>query len=462
VIGKLLKPEIQEMIETGNLKDLRHALEVWTPPELADLLEELPAEDRVVVFRLLPRELATETFEYLESDVQQQLIEDLASERERLASLLNDLSPDDRTALFEELPGPVAQRLLTILSPAEREVTLRLLGYPEDSIGRLMTPDYLAVREDWTVQQVLDYIRRYGRESETLNVVYVVDSAGKLVDDLRIRDILLADPNTPVSELMDGHVVSLKATDDEEAAVQVFSEYDLVALPVTDSQGILLGIVTVDDVLDVAEEAATEDMQKLAAVEALEEPYMDTPLRTLVRKRVRWLIILLVCEMFTAAVIAHYEKELNKVTFLAFFIPLILSSGGNSGSQAATLVIRAMAVGEIELNDWWKVLRRELLSGLSLGAILGVIGVALVGVREIMAGGDGGHFWHLVGSTIGLSLVGVVSLGTLAGSMFPFILKRLGADPAASSTPFVATFLDVAGLATYFTVATLILRGTML
>ncbi|HUO87203.1 MAG TPA: magnesium transporter, partial [Thermoanaerobaculia bacterium] len=428
---------------------------------------ELDEDEDAVAFRLLPRDLATDVFEYLPHDKQVAVVEAMADERGRLAELLNDLAPDERTAFLEELPGSVAQRLLTLLSPRERRIAVMLLGYPEDSVGRLMTTDYVAVRPEWTARQALEHVRRFGKDSETLNVIYVVDGAWRLVDDLRLREVLLADPETSIEELMDRRFAVLTATDDQETAVGAFRDYDRVALPVTDSHGTLLGIVTHDDVLDVAEEEATEDIHKIGGSEALEEPYLDTPFPTLVQKRAKWLVVLFFGEMLTATAMGAYADEIHRAVVLALFVPLIISSGGNSGSQAATLVIRALAVGELVLADWWRVARRELLSGLSLGGILGAIAVVRVVVVELAARASGeagvyGEAMLPVAVTLGITLVGVVLLGTLAGSMLPFLMQRLGADPATSSAPFVATLVDVAGLLIYFSVAVVVLRGTLL
>jgi magnesium transporter len=340
-------------------------------------------------------------------------------------------------------------------------VAVRLLGYPEDTIGRLMTPDYLAVRSDWTVKQVLDHIRAHGRDSETLNVIYVVDEKGRLVDDLRIRQLLVAPTEAKVADISDGKFASLRASDDQESAIAVFQAYDRVALPVTDSQGVLLGIVTVDDVLDVASEEATEDIHKIGGTEALDEPYMATSLLSLVKKRAKWLVVLFIGEMFTATAMGWFEKEIARAVVLALFVPLIISSGGNSGSQASTLVIRAMALGEVTLRDWWRVVGREIQCGLLLGAILGLIGLLRIAVWQGLFDLYGAH-WQLVALTVAAALVGVVLWGTLAGSMLPFVLKALGLDPAVSSAPFVATLVDVTGLVIYFTVALLLLRGTLL
>jgi magnesium transporter len=330
-----------------------------------------------------------------------------------------------------------------------------------------MTPDFIAVQEDWTVQQVLDYVREHGQDSETLNVIYVVDERGKLIDDIRMREFLLKPLAHRVRELMEKTFVSLSVTDSQQDALNVFRKYDRTALPVVDSNGILVGIVTIDDMLDVAEAEATEDIQKFGGMEALEEPYMRIPLWRMVRKRAGWLVILFLGETLTATAMANYQEELAKALVLALFLPLIISSGGNSGSQASTLMIRAMALGEVTLRDWWRVMSREVQAGLALGLILGTIGIirvggwAIVGEQYLHRQPYGPH-WPLVAITVGIALVGVVLWGTLSGSMLPFILRRAGADPAASSAPFVATLVDVTGLVIYFSIALLIMRGAML
>ncbi|MBM4267191.1 MAG: magnesium transporter [Deltaproteobacteria bacterium] len=459
MLGQLLAPEIEEYLTRRDFAGLRDALSRLDTPEIADLVGELPSEQRALVFRILPRMLATETFEYLEPEPQKDLVATLA--QEQVAALLNNMSPDDRTALLEELPAAVTRSLLNRLTTEERKVASWLLGYPEDSIGRLMTPDYVAVEADWTVERVLEHIRQHGQDRETLDVIYVIDPGGKLVDDLRIRELLLARPETRIGDLSDHHFVVLKATEDQEAAVDVFQEYDRVALPVTDSDGVLIGIVTVDDVLDVAEEEATEDIQKIGGSEPLADPYLETPVWSLIQKRARWLILLFLGEMLTASAISYYEVELTHAVVLALFIPLIISSGGNSGSQTATFVIRAMALGEVQLRDWRRVLWRELRSGLALGIVLGLIGMLRIAIWEQAFGAYGPH-WMRIGITIGIALVGVVLCGTLSGSMLPFLMRRLGQDPAASSTPFVATLVDVTGILIYFTVASLVLSGTLL
>src|SRR5258706_360820 len=343
----------------------------------------------------------------------------------------------------------------------ETTVASQLLGYGEDSVGRLMTPDFVRIRPQWTVERALDHIRRYGKDSETMSMVYVIDENDKLIDDLRIRQILLATPKMLVSDLMDSRFVSLKATDHRETAVEVFKDADLIALPVTDTEDVLLGIVTVDDILDVAEQEATEDIQKIGGSEALDEPYMKIAISKMVQKRATWLIILFLSEMLTATAMSRYEDEIAKAVVLSIFVPLVISSGGNSGSQASTLIIRAMALGEVKLRDWWNVMRREILSGLSLGGILGVIGFIRISTWHYLFNSYGDH-WFLLAVTVGLALIGIVLWGSLTGSMLPFLLRRAGLDPATSSAPFVATLVDVSGLIIYFSVAALILHGTLL
>ena len=451
--------ELAEVVRARDYSRLRDMVRNQPPSDLAALLAELPLEEQVLVFRLLPRKDAAATFEYLETEPREELLRAMA--KEDVAALLNDMAPDDRTMFLEELPATVTRELLALLSPKERAVALTLLGYPEGSIGRLMTPHYVAVREDWTVQQVLDHVRAYGRDSETLNVIYVIDERGLLIDDIRIREFLLTSTTSPVTELMDRRFVALKATDDEQTAVAAFKQYDRSALPVTDSAGMLIGIVTVDDVLDVVEATATKDIQRIGGVEALDEPYMQVAFLSMIRKRAGWLTALFLGEMLTATAMGAFEREIERAVVLALFVPLIISSGGNSGSQASTLVIRALALGEVTLIDWWRVIRREFAAGMALGAILGLIGFLRISVWSAFSTIYGEH-WLLVAITVGVSLLGIVLWGTLVGSLLPFVLRRLGFDPATSSAPFVATLVDVTGLIIYFTVALIVLRGTLL
>ncbi len=460
MIGNPLLPEIRELIEQRNFSALQRIFNDWLPVDLAELISDLPESEQGILFRLLQKDIATETFEYLDFDSQQHLLTALT--KKDVTHILNSMSADDRTALLEELPGTVVQELLKLLSFKEFKIAKTLLAYAEGSVGRLMSPDYLSVKKDWDINQVLDYIRTYGHESETLNVIYVVDDNGKLKGELLARALLLSAPEKKVSEIIDeDKMITLTAAQDQADALDAFKRYDSVALPVVDSNGYLIGVVTVDDMLDVAEEEETEDIQTFGGIEALEEPYIDLPIPQLIKKRAVWLVILFVGEMLTASAMAFFQDEMAKAIVLATFIPLIMSSGGNSGSQAASLIIRSLSLGEIHIGDWWKVMRRELASGLALGCILGLIGVFRV-ILWAMVFGHLNKQWLYISFTIGLSLVGIVLFGTLTGSMLPLLLKRLGLDPAVSSAPFVATLVDVTGIVIYFSVASLLLGGILL
>src|SRR5437773_4461562 len=376
MVGKILIPEIRSLIEARDFAGLRELFSEWPPADVAEVIVDMPEDDRVIVFRVLPAALAADVFEYLDVDAQQSLLRCMA--HEQVVAILNEMAPDDRTALLEEMPRAAARQLIQLLTPEERRVARALLGYPEGSVGRLMTPDFVAVRQNWTVKEVLDYVREHGQDSETLNFIYVVDERGKLIDDLRIRNFLLRPLNTRVDEIMDRSFVHLTVNETQEEALNIFRKYDRAALAVVDSNGVLVGIVTQDDMLDVAEEEATEDIQKIGGMEALDEPYMRISLWKMVRKRAGWLVILFLGEMLTATAMQGYNSEIEKAAMLAMFLPLIISSGGNSGSQASTLMIRAMALGEVTLRDWWHVMRRELQAGILLGAIFGPIGVVRV------------------------------------------------------------------------------------
>ncbi|MCU1386393.1 MAG: Mg2+ transporter MgtE [Acidobacteria bacterium] len=451
--------DMSTLIRAGDFNRLRGELGQMRPQELASALCGLRSDDQVLAFRILPRRAASAVFEYMPAECQQSLIKAMA--QEDVAALLNHMSPDDRTFFLSELPANATRQLLALLTPEERREAVALLGYEPGTVGRLMTPHYIAVREDWTIQQVLDYVRVHGQDSETLNVIYVVDDGGILIDDIRIREFLVVPLDRRVRDLMDRRFVALKATDTQESAVEVFRREDRTALPVTDTTGVLIGIVTVDDALDVAEAAATREFQIFGGSEALDQPYMQISLAGMIKKRAGWLVVLFLGEMLTATAMGFFEKEIAKAVVLALFVPLIISSGGNSGSQASTLVIRALAVGELKLTDVWRVIRREVFAGLALGAILGTIGFLRISIWSAFSPLYGPH-WLLVAVTVSVSLVGIVLWGTLVGSILPFILRRLGFDPATSSAPFVATLVDVTGLIIYFTVGLLVLRGTLL
>ena len=459
MLTKLMLPEILELIEVGDGETLSEALDMWQPADIAELFADLNDDHERAAFQLLHGPQRTLIFEYLDRPTQHKLLESL--EPTDAGALFNDMAADDRTALLEELDEADREKHLKTLSAQQEAIARSLLQYPEESVGRLMSPNFVAVRSNWTVEHVLDHVRRHGQDSESLNVVYVVDHDLHLIDDLRIRQILLAPVHATIEQLRDANYVSLSTTDSKRSAIEVFRRYDRTALPVTDENNKLVGIVTIDDVLDVAEQAATEDAQKFGGLEALSEPYATTPLLTMVQKRATWLVILFLGELLTATAMGYFEHQIAKAVVLALFIPLIISSGGNSGSQAATLIVRALAVGEIRLRDWMNVFRRELLSGAILGVILGSIGFLRIVIWSMFSNVYGEHSFQ-VAVAVGLSLVAIVLWGSLIGSMLPFVLKRLGLDPATSSAPFVATFVDVTGLVIYFSVSMMVQRGTLL
>ena len=456
---EILSEQLEDILETGDETTLRDFIDRQNISDVADLVYEFPdAGTKIIASMSVHR--AVGVFKILEFQSQKKIMQALPPDK--TASLLNELPPDDRTDFLEELPSNVLRELIKLLDNEERKITLSLLGYPESSVGRLMTPDYVYVYEKNTVQQVLDTVRRVGKNSETIDVIYVLNDKGELLDDIRIREFILASPSTKVEELMDNRVISLNAYQDQEEAAAVFRMNNRVALPVVSNSNKLLGIVTIDDVLWVAGEEFSEDMQKIGGTEALDEPYLEIPLQRLFKKRVIWLVVLFFGELLTASAMAYFEDELKKMLVLTLFIPLIMSSGGNSGSQASTLIIQAMAVGEITILDWWRVMRREIISGLLLGTVLGLIGFLRIWVWHSVSPGLYGEHWVLLGIVIGVTLLGVVLWGTLCGSMLPILLKKLGADPAVSSAPFVATLVDVTALVIYFTVALVVLSGTAL
>ncbi|MEI8280202.1 MAG: magnesium transporter [Bacteroidota bacterium] len=444
--GKHDSDKIRELLDDQNISDV------------AELINDMPDRE-IEIIEHLSIHRAASTFKILDHTTQKRIIRELPPYK--IVELLNELPADDRTSFLEELPSEAVKELVKLLDPEERRVTLSLLGYKEGSVGRLMTPDYIAVFKDWTVHEVLDHIRTHGKDSETIDVIYVIDEHGRLIDDVRIREFLLASPEKLVSEVMDGRYISLNVNDEETMANDVFKMNNRVALPVVDDHNILLGIVTIDDVLWVTTEAFSEDMQKMGGTEALDEPYLEMPLFRLFKKRIGWLVVLFLGEMLTATAMGFFQNEIEKAVVLALFVPLIISSGGNSGSQAATLIIQALAVGDITLRDWWRIMRREILSGLMLGAVLGTVGFLRIATWSLFSTIYGPH-WMMVGLTVGTALIGVVLWGTLAGSMLPLLLKRLGADPAVSSAPFIATLVDVTGLIIYFSVAYIFLQGVFL
>ena len=453
-----LRDEFEKVIQLGDDRLLSDFLNDQNISEVAELIHEF-SDDETRIIANMSMHRAASVFKILDFPTQVRIIKTL--QPEKTAELLNDLPADDRTSFLEDLPSDGVRELIKLLEPDERKITLSLLGYPENSVGRLMTPDYIYVQENNTVAEVLDIIRRNGKNSETIDVIYVINEKGELLDDIRIREFILASPEQKVNELMDHRVISLNVFDDQEVANDAFKMNNRVALPVVTNNNKLLGIVTIDDILWVASEEFSEDMQKMGGTEALQQPYLEISIGRLFKKRIVWLIVLFLGELVTIFAMHHFQDEIAKVVILATFIPLIISSGGNSGSQASTLIIQAMALGELTIVDWWRVMRREIFSGLLLGIALCIMGISVIMIWHLFSDTLGAHYIRIA-FTVGFALIGIVLWGSLMGSMLPLILKRLGADPAASSTPFIATLVDVTGLLIYFSVAYLVLGGTLL
>ncbi|MFT3789107.1 MAG: magnesium transporter [Tepidisphaeraceae bacterium] len=527
MIGSVLQVELEELIQQKQWDALREVLTQLDPSDISELILDLPDEDDAAIFRVLPRNVAAEVFAYLPLEHQEALLRTFTNDQMR--TVVDGMSPDDRTRLLEELPSEFTRRLLEVLSPDELKTARELLGYPPDTAGRYMTPRYVSILPEMTARGALEHVRGVARDKETLNVLYVVAESGKLLKEIRLGTLVLADPTTSVAHIEDRPLVSILASVDREQVVAEFRKYDRVVLPVVDSEGHMLGIITADDVIDVAEQEATEDMQKLGGSEALDRPYFEVSFAEMVRKRGGWLAALFLGEMLTATAMGYFEGEIEKAAVVALFVPLIISSGGNSGSQGTSLIIRSLALREVKLADWWRVLGRELRVGLALGLFLGVIGLVRISawqglshvphvgsffasqagqlpegapagstvlresvalrepitlpVGSVVEKGtsvpDGavmpgefhtsrpeitayGDYWFRIGLTVLIALIGVITWGTLAGSMLPFLLRRLGFDPATSSAPFVATLVDVTGLVIYFSVASVVLRGTLL
>ncbi|MEO5999225.1 MAG: magnesium transporter [Chitinophagaceae bacterium] len=454
-----IKEQFKEIIATEDKLQIREFLNDQNISDIAELIYELEDYASQIIGNMSIHRAAA-AFKIIDFSLQKKIIQELPAFHS--AELLNELPADDRTAFLEELPSEVVKELIKTLDPKERKITLALLGYAEGSVGRLMTPDYITVNTNWTMQEVLAHIRSVGKDSETIDVIYVVNDKGEFIDDIRIREVILASPDKKVIDIIDYRFITLNVNDDQEIANQTFKMNHRVALPVVDNHNILLGIVTIDDILWVANEEFSEDLQKIGGTEALDEPYLEMPIFRLFRKRITWLVVLFLGEMLTATAMGYFEDEIQKAVVLALFIPLIISSGGNSGSQASTLIIQAMAVGELYIADWWRVMRREIISGLMLGSVLGLIGFIRVMVWSQIFPQVYGPHYLLIAAVVGFSLVGVVLWGTIGGSMLPIILKKLGADPAVSSAPFVATLVDVTGLIIYFSVAYFFLEGILL
>ncbi len=433
---------------------------VFNPADIAETLSELHADERLLAFLKVPKEYKANVFSHLDPDFQEETLRSIGSEE--MAEILNGMTPDDRTTLLEDFPDELIKYSINLLNPQERRIALKLLGYHEDSIARMMTPYYIQIRKEWTVKRSFEQIKKVGGKVETLNYLYVVDERNRLIDDLDIRYLLLADEDQLISEITDNHFVAITTTTSKEDAVTYFEKYDRTALPIVTEAGVLVGIVTIDDILDQIEQQNTEDIQKFGGMEALDDPYIQTHWWEMIRKRGFWLVVLFFLQLITASVMGYYEYEIEKAVVLALFIPLIISSGGNSGSQAATLIIRAMALQEITLKDWWRVMRKEMITGIVLGSLLGILGFFRIMIWQKTGWFDYGEYWFFVAISAGISLAMIVLWGTLSGSMVPFILKKFNLDPATSSAPFVATLVDVTGLIIYFTIAGLFLSGKLL
>jgi magnesium transporter len=442
------REEIKTLIDARKLGALRSLLSVMEVPDIADLLRQFEGSDRVLLFRLLPRAVSSDVLAELDGESERSLIFKLTDEEAR--RLLAGLEPDDRTQLLEELPGLATQRLLNLLSPAELSEARALLGYPEESVGRLMTPKYVAVKAGWTIDHALSHIRARGSDAETIQEIFVIDSRWRLLDALELSDFVLGDPEATVENVMDGAFVSISAHEDRERAVELIGRYDRLALPAVDSDGVLLGIVTIDDLLDVAEQEATEDFQRVAAIEPLGIRYTEASMWVLYRKRVAWLILLVFIALLSSAVIAAFEQTLESVIALAFFIPLLIGAGGNTGAQSSTLVIRALATGDLHRAHWGKALVREMGVGFALGASMG----AATSLLGLLRGGTE------IGIVVGLTMACIVMIANLIGATMPFVLTRFGLDPAVASSPLIQTLMDAIGLTIYFTIAVAILNAT--
>jgi magnesium transporter len=434
--------------------------EALTVEELQEAWPILAPVDRVEGFRMLPRDEAPDFFLSLPAHDQSMILEGVPEKERRLWMRL--LAPDDAADVLQEVPPEQRGDLLGLLDdPARREVTA-LLAYAEDEAGGLMSPRFARLRPEMSVDEAISYLRRQAREHlETIDYAYVLDGQQRLLGVVSLREMFAASREQRVRDIMEPELITVPEDMDQEAVAREIARHDLKAIPVVDAHGVMKGIVTIDDIVDVMQEEATEDIQKLGGMEALDTPYLQTSFQDMVRKRGGWLAILFVGEMLTATAMGSFEGEIARAVVLALFVPLIISSGGNSGSQATTLVIRAMALGEVRLRDWFRVMRRELMAGVALGCILATIGLMRIlawqGIFHVY-----GEHYLLLATTVALSLIGVVTWGTVAGSMLPFIIRRLGFDPASASAPFVATLVDVCGLVIYFMVARVILSGTLL
>ena len=460
-VAALLAPDILILLDEEP-RSVAAETEEMHAADLADVAEALP-EERVVEFLLaLPRPRAADVLEYLDEELRSDVLE--AMSVRQAAELVSQMTPDDRADALEEMEEERAEEILSEIPAEARAETEKLLAYDPYSAGGRMTTEFVSVADALSVEDALLAVRAAARggRREAMYTVYTTDTEGRLRGVMSLRELLAAPEGARVTDLAWTEVATVAPDAEQEEVARIASNYDLVAVPVVDEERRLLGVVTVDDVLDVIEEEQTEDVQKLGGMEALDEPYMSIGLHKVIQKRVGWLCVLFLGSLLTATVIERFEGALARAELLNLFIPLIVSSGGNSGSQATSLIIRSMALNEVRLADWWRVAGREITSGLALGVVLGVLGAARVLLWHGMGWYDYGEFHNRVAATIALTLLGVVTFGSVAGSMLPFLLRRLGFDPASASAPFVATLVDVTGLVIYFNVALAVLRGTVL
>jgi magnesium transporter len=441
VLRTALKPDILELVEQRDWTTLQEVLRTQPATDIVELLDAVSDSDALILYRLLPRKLAEEVFDLLPVELQNRLVRVMS--RDEAAAVIEQMSPDDRTALLEELPAPVARRLLDMLPEGQRRVALALLNYPEDSVGRLMTTAYVRVQPEWTREQVLDHIRQVGSDSETLEMLYVTDERERLIDDIGLRQIVLANPGTRVAELMDRRFVALRADQDRETAVREFRKYDLYAMPVVDSEGHLLGIVTHDDVLQVATQEATEDFHRIGTVQPLRTRFAEAAVGLLIRRRVSWLLALVGANLISGSIIGKFENLIAANVVLTFFLPLLIDSGGNCGSQSSTLVVRALATGDIAPRDAGRLLVRELVVGL----LLGLLTAAVVFVLGWWRGG------LPIAEIVALAMASIVLVCSVIGLMLPFLLSWLGFDPAMASAPLITTLADITGVTIYFLIA---------
>lgn len=460
-LAALLAPDIQELLKSSPETVAAETGE-FHAADLADIVEALPRENVLALLNALPADRAADVLEYLSDDLRTGILEEMTTTQ--AARLVAEMTPDDRADALEELEEETYEDILSDLPTAAREETERLLAYEPDTAGGLMTTEFVSVPENTTVEEALAGVRRIARAGrrEAMHAIYATDEQGRLKGVLSLRELLAAPEGAKITEIAWEEVVSVAASADREEVVRLTSNYDLIALPVTDEAERIIGVVTVDDAMDAMADEHTEDVQKFGGMEALDEPYLQIGFVAMMRKRVVWLVALFVGQMLTTSAMQQFQSQLTQALMLTLFIPLIISSGGNSGSQATSLIIRAMALGEVTLGDWWRIARRELPLGLALGVVLGVLGVIRIVVWQQLGLWDYGEHYLLVATTVGATLVGVVAFGSLAGSMLPFLLSRAGFDPASASAPLVATLVDVTGLTIYFSVALFLLSGILL